>query len=141
MRRFTLPQVFAFSLALLIVNGAYLAAFAHASIFYEANVLLHLGLGLVLAGAAVRYLPRYSRECGAFLACAVPAVYLAIGGNTFEHRWALWLHVGVAVLAVSLIAARGFRQPLGQSPGKQLALALGVLLVLPASTAIYRRVL
>ena len=55
MRRFTLPQVFAFSLALLIVNGAYLAAFAHASIFYEANVLLHLGLGLVLAGAG--YLP------------------------------------------------------------------------------------
>ena len=37
---------------LLLVNSAYLSSFAQASIFYEANVLLHLGLGLLLAIAA-----------------------------------------------------------------------------------------
>ena len=75
-------EIGTYSLELLIVNGAYLAAFAHASIFYEANVLLHLGLGLVLAAVAVRWVRQYPRECGAFLCCAIPAVYLAIGGNT-----------------------------------------------------------
>ena len=39
----------------LAVNAAYLAAFAHATIFYEANVLLHLALGLALALVAARY--------------------------------------------------------------------------------------
>ena len=86
MRRFTLPQIAAWGLALLIVNSAYLAAFAHASIFYEANVLLHVGLGLVLAAAAVRWARRYPRECGAFLCCVVPAAYIAIRGNTVQHR-------------------------------------------------------
>jgi len=121
----------ALALALLTVNGAYLMAFSSASIFYEANVLLHLGLGLILAGAAVRWAPRYPRECGAFLCCAIPALFLAIRGNTVPHRWALWLHVALAILAVALIAARGFRKP--------LALALCVLVLLPASAALYHR--
>jgi Tfp pilus assembly protein PilF len=137
MRRFTGPQIGIFGLALLIVNGAYLAAFAHASIFYEANVLLHLGLGLVLAAAAVRWAPRYPRQCGAFLCCAIPAVYLALAGNTLQHRWVLWLHVALAVVAVTVIiagiAARGSRNT--------LAFAMGALLVLPASTALYHRLL
>ena len=33
----------------LLVNTAYLAAFASPTIFYMGNVLLHLGLGLALA--------------------------------------------------------------------------------------------
>ena len=132
MRRFSRQQIGAFSLALLIVNGAYLAAFAHASLFYEANVLLHLALGLVLAAAAAKYAPRYPRESGAFLFCALPALYLAVRGNTLQHRWALWLHIAVAVAAVALIAARGYR--------RQLAFAMCVLVLLPASTALYRKV-
>ena len=43
------------------VNGAYLATFAHASIFYEANVVLHLALGLALAFVAVRYAREYPK--------------------------------------------------------------------------------
>ncbi len=132
MQRYSRKQIGVFSLALLIVNAAYLAAFAQASLFYEANVLLHLGLGLALAVAAVRYAPRYPRECGAFLFCALPAVYLAARGNTLQHRWALWLHIALAVAAVALIAARGYR--------KQLALAMCVLVGLPGSMALYRKV-
>ena len=86
MRKFTRQKIGAYGLVLLIVNGAYLAAFADASIFYEANVLLHLGLGLALVAAAIKWVPRYPRECGAFLCCAIPTAYLAIGGNTLPHR-------------------------------------------------------
>jgi tetratricopeptide (TPR) repeat protein len=96
----------AFGLVLLIVNGGYLAAFAHATVFYEANVLLHLVLGLVLAALAIRWGRRYPVECGIFLLAAVPALYLAVRGNTFPHRWALWLHVLLAVAAVVSIGPR-----------------------------------
>jgi hypothetical protein len=96
----------AFGLVLLIVNGGYLAAFAHATVFYEANVLLHLVLGLVLAAVAIRWARRYPVECGFFLLAAVPALYLAVRGNTFPHRWALWLHVLLAVAAVVSIGPR-----------------------------------
>src|SRR5471030_871673 len=109
MRRFTLPQIAACGLALLIVNSAYLAAFAHASIFYEANVLLHLGVGLALAAVAVRWARRYPQPCGAFLLSAVPALYIAIRGNTFQHRWILWLHIVLALTALALIGLRLFK--------------------------------
>ncbi|HEY1495168.1 MAG TPA: tetratricopeptide repeat protein [Candidatus Solibacter sp.] len=131
MRQLTRQQIGAYSLVLLILTGAYLAAFADASIFYEANVLLHLGLGLALVAAAIKWVPRYPRECGAFLLCAIPAAYLAIRGNTLQHRWVLWLHIALAVVAVTLIAARGFRRP--------LTIALCALVVLPVSTALYSK--
>ncbi|HTP35150.1 MAG TPA: tetratricopeptide repeat protein [Candidatus Acidoferrales bacterium] len=95
-----------YGLVLLIVNSAYLAAFAQASIFYEANVLLHLGLGLALAVAAIGWLHRYPRECGAFIASAAAAMYLVFRGNLVEHRWALALHILLALAALMIIGLR-----------------------------------
>jgi hypothetical protein len=80
---------------LLLVNSAYIAAFPQASVFYMANVLLHLGLGLVFMAAAVPLLRRYPRESIAFLAAGLPAIYLVVRGNLVEHRWALWLHIAL----------------------------------------------
>src|SRR5438445_6469272 len=102
MRQFSRQQIGAYGLVLLIVNSAYLAAFADASIFYEANVLLHLGLGLALAAAAIQWTRRYPRECGAFVLSAIPALYLTVRGNTFQHRGVLWLHIGLALTALTL---------------------------------------
>ncbi len=139
MRRLTLPQIAAWGLALLIVNSAYLAAFAHASIFYEANVLLHLGLGLVLAAAAVRWARRYPQQCGAFLLSAIPAIYIVIRGNTFQHRWVLWLHIGLALTALALIGLRLFKQradPSGYATA--FAISICLLIFIPGSAAIYR---
>jgi Flp pilus assembly protein TadD len=93
-------------LALLVLNAAYLAAFADASIFYEANVLLHLGLGLALALAALAYARRYPQECGAFVASAVVALYLVFRGNLVEHSWALWTHIVLALAALILIGRK-----------------------------------
>ena len=47
---------------LLLVNTAYIAAFASPTIFYMANVLLHLVLGVVLAVA-------FGRAAGAGRTC------------------------------------------------------------------------
>jgi Flp pilus assembly protein TadD len=95
-----------YGLAVLILNSAYLAAFAHASIFYELNVVLHLALGLALTAAALTYARRYPQETGAFVASAAVALYLVFRGNLVEHRWALWVHVILALAALVLIARR-----------------------------------
>src|SRR5262249_39811702 len=80
--------------------------FADASIFYEANVLLHLGLGLALGAAALSYARRYPQECGAFIVSAVVALYLVFRGNLVEHRWALWMHIVLALAALVLIGRK-----------------------------------
>ncbi len=121
MRRITVWAVI-----LLAVNAAYLAAFAHATIFYEANVLLHLGLGLALALVAVRYARQYPVECGIFLAAALAALYLVFRGNTYDQRAILWLHIGLAEVALAIIGWRFLRTPTGR-------VALGLLVLLPVA--------
>jgi tetratricopeptide (TPR) repeat protein len=119
LRRFAL-----WSFILLVVNGAYLAAFAHASIFYEVNVLLHLALGLALALVAARYVRQYPVECGIFLAAALAACYLTFRGNTYDQRVVLWLHIGLAELALVAVGWRFARSRPAQ-------LAVGLLALLP----------
>jgi tetratricopeptide (TPR) repeat protein len=112
------------ALILLALNGAYLAAFAHASIFYEANVLLHLFLGLALTFVAARYVRRYPMECGIFLGAAVAALFLVFRGNTYDQRGVLWLHIALAEVALAFIGWRLVRS--------RVAVAgLAVLLLLP----------
>jgi hypothetical protein len=61
--------------ALLLLNSAYLAAFAQANIFYMANVLLHIVGGAVVVGALIWMLRQENRIAAALLALA-----LGIGG-------------------------------------------------------------
>jgi tetratricopeptide (TPR) repeat protein len=112
--------------AVLLVNSVYLAVFATPSLFYFANVVLHVVLGLVLAVAAARWLrlPAGSTRRGAPLppAGVVAAWLLGLGaalglaltvtGATRPFRWLLLAHMLVsgvgAVFAVvtGLHAAR-----------------------------------
>jgi tetratricopeptide (TPR) repeat protein len=77
------------------LNTAYLAAFASASLFYFANIVLHMALGLVLAGMLLPTLVRAWRETGVFV--RVAAAVTAAGGLT-----------GVAIMIVG--AAGPFRR-------------------------------
>jgi tetratricopeptide (TPR) repeat protein len=122
-----LRRLAAWGLILLAVNGAYLAAFAHATIFYEANVMLHLALGLALALVAARYVRRYPTECGIFLAAALVAIYLVFRGNTYDQRGVLWLHILLAEIALAFIGWRFIRARAGLAA----IAALGVLVLLP----------
>jgi tetratricopeptide (TPR) repeat protein len=94
------------ALIILALNGAYLAAFSQATIFYEANVVLHLALGVALGAIAVRYARRYPVECSLFLGAALVAFYLVLRGNTYDQRWVLRLHIGLAGIALVGLAWR-----------------------------------
>ena len=53
MKNNTLQKWLAILFLILLVNTAYIAAFSSATVFYMANVLLHLVLGIVLSLAVV----------------------------------------------------------------------------------------
>src|SRR5664279_2752904 len=127
------------ALAVLIVNSAYLAAFAQPSIFYMGNVLLHLGLGLALMVLALMWVRRYPWECGAFLLAGLPALYLAVRGNTMDHRWALWSHIVLAVIVVVLVGMRLFRSPSPRAWRMAFVAAGAAAVLLPAGGALYHR--
>src|ERR1035437_7062230 len=103
-----------------------------------ANVVLHLALGLGFMALAAAMAKRYPRECGAFLMAGLPALYLAIRGNTLEHRWALWLHILLAATAVLLIGLRLFQTPAERVWRAGFAAGAAVLVLLPAGAALYR---
>ena len=120
-------RVAGWALVLLAVNAAYLAAFAHATIFYEANVLLHLGLGLALALVAARYVREYPAECSVFLAAAAAALYLVFKGNTYDQRLVLRLHILLAEIALALIGWRVVRRSKIGIAGLALLLLLPII--------------
>jgi Flp pilus assembly protein TadD len=91
-------------LGLLLLNSAYLAAFATPSLFYVANVVLHVALGttliLVSAWLARRGVPK--RVLLSFVPLVIAAasgLVLVMVGTTRPHRWLLGVHVVTAMLA------------------------------------------
>src|SRR5436190_17648545 len=86
-------------LLLLLLNSAYLAGFPAPTVFYMANALLHvvLGLALVIVWRQIPFFP-------VLLCAAAAGMYLAVAGNTRPHAPALYAHVAVAVVSVLLIA-------------------------------------
>ncbi len=113
-----------------VVNTGYIFAFATPSVFYMANVLAHLGLGIVLTAAVCsmvlrsRDVPRFGKAGAAILGlCGIAGLYLAIAGATRPHAWVLWLHIALGACAL----AAGLRI-FPQWHGLQLAIAAAVLL-------------
>src|SRR5258705_13857504 len=89
----------------LLVNTAYVAAFATPSIFYMTNVLIHLGLGLALAIGMVFLLRRdgllrngITSALGVFGIALLVGLFLAEAGNITEKPRAFWGHLGSAGL-------------------------------------------
>lgn len=134
----------------LLVNTAYIAAFADPTVFYMGNVLIHFLLGIALAVAvAALFLRRkdLARELAAPAALGtlalVSGLWLAIAGNVTQNRWLLWAHVITAGLAVvSLIpwAWRRISAGGGERRFGRAFLASALLLVaLPLIMAVWRR--
>jgi tetratricopeptide (TPR) repeat protein len=134
----------------LLVNTAYIAAFADPTVFYMGNVLAHFLLGIALAVAVAllfRRRPDLGRELAAavflFTLSLVAGIWLAVAGNTLQNRWLLWTHVITAGLAVAAVLPWAWRRATQAGEGRRfgravLASAL-LLAVLPASAAVYRR--
>src|SRR3954462_13863341 len=89
----------AFLFVVLLVNTAYITAFASPTIFYMGNVLLHLVLGLVLAVLfAVLLARRPDLRAGMipaavlFLLALLAGLWLAYDGNVLQNRPVYWAH-------------------------------------------------
>ncbi len=122
----------------LLVNTAYIAAFASPTIFYMGNVVLHLALGVALAVASFWFIRRMPVAGALFLIAAALGVYLAVAGNTTPHRRVLEAHIVVAAASLAALlpyaltrAGAGFR--------KAYVAGLALLAVFPAATLLYRK--
>jgi len=123
----------------LLINTAYVAAFASPTIFYMGNVLLHFVLGVVLAVALLFLLRRFPVAAGFFLVAAALGVFLAIRGNTVDHRWALVAHIAAAAIGLIVITPFAMRQQPAFRKAFQVFFAL--LVTVPLSTALYHKAL
>ena len=125
----------------LLVNTAYIAAYASPTIFYMTNVLLHVGLGTALFFALIAILranPSLRRDLatatGFFFIALLLGGFLAGRGNITENRWAFWSHVGAAALGVAALAP--FVWGRARPPFKHAFFTAAALLIAwPASTA------
>jgi tetratricopeptide (TPR) repeat protein len=127
-------------LVLLIVNSAYLFSYAHASIFYEVNVLFHLGAGLVLTALAIFFFRRQPLVCSTILLAAAPALYLVVKGNTLDHRTVLWIHIVLAVVAALAIGSVLRAASPVRGSVRTYAIAMAVMFAIPAAVAIQHKV-
>ena len=121
----------------LLVNTAYISAFASPTIFYMGNVLLHFVLGVALTVALVFLLRQFPVAAGFFLAASALGLFLAIRGNTLDHRWALAAHIAAAAIGLIVLTPFAMRQAPPFSKAFQVSLAL--LVAFPLATAVYRR--
>jgi tetratricopeptide (TPR) repeat protein len=127
---------------LLVLNTAYLAAFATPSMAYFAQVVVHPLLGLLIAVLAASWLaaarPALPRVLAAGLGLSAVGLVLGLGvlyfGATRPYRWLLNWHVAWSSAGAALIvchwASLVWRAP---RPERRPALAIGVAAVLLAS--------
>ncbi len=114
-------------LVALVINSAYLAAYAQPSIFYMTNVLAHIFGGALVVAGLMWVLRRENRPAMLMLGGALGiGVWMAVRGNTSDQAWVLYAHIAVAIAGVGLIS-------------KQYRLALACLAIWPAATFTYER--
>ncbi|MGA2436206.1 MAG: multiheme c-type cytochrome, partial [Bryobacteraceae bacterium] len=125
----------------LVLNSAYIWAFASPTVFFMGNVLLHVGLGLLLAVAALPLLRRRPVPWGAVVFFGVAlalGIFLTYAGALRANQWALVAHVSAALGGLALLiphirkhGAFWFR--------KAFPVCLGLLIALPIATRVYSR--
>ena len=93
-----LKRAFPYLFFVLLINSVYLAALPSPTIFYMANALLHLVLGVVLTIGAVWL---YRKDSGALVVTAILGLALVYLGNTRPNSWLLLAHIAAGVLAVA----------------------------------------
>src|SRR5882724_326460 len=117
----------AIAFLVLLLNTAYIAAFASATVFYMGNILIAKNQQFRKSTAPALWL---------FLLAFVTAAYLVAAGNIREHRWAWWAHIATAAIGVAALIPYAWKQPRFR-PAFQVALA--ILVLFPLSISLYRR--
>jgi tetratricopeptide (TPR) repeat protein len=152
-RRPNLGVVIAALLAFEVVNASYLAAFDSATIFYHAQVVAHLGVGILLAmllvAGAGPFLRRALRAAGclalrALLAIAGLAAVVAVGtalrlavtGTASPFRALLWTHIVASVIALTASAGFWILEG-GGTRARRAVVVLVAAILLPAAVRSY----
>jgi tetratricopeptide (TPR) repeat protein len=127
--------------AALVANSAYLVASASPTLFFYANVALHVALGAIVAVGALVYglRTRHRWTSGAsiawvaFLAAALSGVWLAYVGASRANQQVLHTHAALAALSLLFAAAWLDRVSAraASAPARRVATA-GVLLLVGA---------
>ena len=122
-----MKQIASILFLVLLANSAYLAGFATPSVFYMANVLLHIVFGVV-AVAWFAWTVRREHKWGAVLliASSLVGLWLAKVGNTLDQGAVLYTHIALAVIAVLAC-------------GRRYQLATAALALVPLCATIYQR--
>ena len=134
---------------LLLLNTAYILAFASPTVFYMTSVLGHVVLGVAVAIGfllilrSTRFVSQAPAACGLLLASAVIGGVLAWIGNIRDNRWVLWLHIGAGIAGLVPLAFF-IRKKAAQRGGwldlrKGLEASLVLLVLLPLFGYGYRR--
>ena len=92
-------------LLLTVLNAAYVAALPSPTVFYIANMVIHLALG----AATVLWLVFTKRSSPIVVPLGLAGIlglYLIFAGATTNHRWALSSHVALAVVGLAVLAPR-----------------------------------
>ncbi|HET8647888.1 MAG TPA: multiheme c-type cytochrome, partial [Vicinamibacteria bacterium] len=130
----------------LLANSAYLAARSDPTVFYFANVVLHVALGAGLAVAAGRRLrgrraaPLLKAAAPLLLLAALAGVTLLAVGATRPWRWLLWTHIGAAcagsALVLAWMARAGARAAAGQRGLRTAGVVLGAAALIGAAVGV-----
>ena len=138
----------AIAFVVLLVNTAYIAAFATPTVFYMANVLGHVALGLLVAISGAAAIARDSELRSAlripatlFVVALLVGSYLTVHGNLADDRWALRLHIAFGVFAVAALVPFARRRFAAGGAARSWALAFGgaaaLAVVLPLCVNLY----
>lgn len=150
MKQFSLQKWFAIFFLVLLFNTAYVASFPTATVFYMGNVLLHLGLGVVLALAAVQVARKAGTVSGAPVALGFFALSFVFGSvlvyvyNTRANSWILWSHIVAGGLGVAALIPYVWKKAAEEGGGwlqfrKGFQYALVALIALPCLGVGYRK--
>jgi tetratricopeptide (TPR) repeat protein len=150
MKNYSLQKWTAIFFLVLLVNTGYVAAFSTASVFYMANVLLHLALGLALAIALLTVVRRAGLASGApvamgfFLLALVFGAVLVWVGNIHANAWILGSHIAAGGLGISALIPFIWKKASSEGGGwlqfkKGFQIALVVLIGLPILSMGYRK--
>ncbi|MGH9464414.1 MAG: multiheme c-type cytochrome, partial [Thermoanaerobaculia bacterium] len=126
---------------LLAANSTYLAAAGDPHLFYFANLLLHLGLGVALAVPFALWWWRRRRQplvlVSGLLLLASTALGLTLAklGNLSPMRGWLWTHIGLAVAGLGGLLAAYTAERRAAAWRWAAAVLAGGLLLVPAALA------
>src|SRR5258708_311101 len=94
-----------------------------ATIFYMGNAVLRLVLGVAVFAVVMRVLQPARPWRLVAAAATLLGLFLAIWGNTYDHRWALWGHIAAALVFTGWLLQRMERWRIG--------IAVAVIAALP----------